>query len=184
MDIKIDISDISLETPRLLLRPFAMADMEDFFEYASVPGVGEAAGWNHHESMEDTRRVLEMFLEEKNVFAVVHKEDKKVIGSVGLHVAGTGGTVYENLPAKEIGYVLSKAYWGQGYMPEAAKAVIKYCFEVLNAELMTVGHYEGNAQSKRVIEKCGFSFWRTYDSEKHGKRVYEYILNRQCMGEG
>ena len=178
MDIKIDITGISLETPRLLLRPFTMADMEDFFEYASVPGVGEMAGWNHHESMEDTRRVLEMFLEEKNVFAVVHKEDKKVIGSVGLHVAGTGGPVYENLPAKEIGYVLSKSYWGQGLMPEAAKAVIQYCFRELKAELMTVGHFQGNDQSKRVIEKCGFSFFRTYRSEKHGKDVYEYVLER------
>ncbi len=176
MDIKIDITGICLETPRLLLRPFAETDLADFNEYASVPGVGEMAGWNHHESLEDTYRVLAMFMEEKNVFALVHKADGKVIGSLGLHVSGTEGTPYELRRSKEIGYVLSKAYWGQGLMPEAVQEVIRYCFWELKAEMLTVGHFDGNDQSKRVIEKCGFSYWRSYRSEKHGKDVHEYMI--------
>lgn len=178
MDIQFDVTKVTLETPRLLLRAFREGDAADFFAYASVPGVGEAAGWKHHESMEDTRRVLGMFLAEKNVFALVHKESGKVIGSLGLHVSSTAGTPCEMLRSKEIGYVLSKAYWGKGLMPEAVNEVIRYCFEDLGVELLTVGHFEGNEQSKRVIEKCGFAFWRSYHSEKHGKDVLEYILKR------
>ena len=162
----------------MLLRAFCEEDAADFFAYASVPGVGEMAGWNHHESMEDTHRVLGMFLEEKNVFALVHKEDGRVIGSLGLHVSHTAGTPFEPLRSKEIGYVLSKAYWGKGLMPEAVGEVIRYCFEELGAEVLTVGHFEGNDQSKRVIEKSGFTFWRSYYSEKHGKGVLEYSLKR------
>jgi ribosomal-protein-alanine N-acetyltransferase len=178
MDIPFDVTKVTLETPRLLLRAFREEDAADFFAYASVPGVGEMAGWNHHESMEDTHRVLGMFLEEKNVFALVHKEDGRVIGSLGLHVSHTAGTPFEPLRSKEIGYVLSKAYWGKGLMPEAVGEVIRYCFEELGAEVLTVGHFEGNDQSKRVIEKSGFTFWRSYYSEKHGKGVLEYSLKR------
>jgi ribosomal-protein-alanine N-acetyltransferase len=125
MDIPFDVTKVTLETPRLLLRAFREEDAADFFAYASVPGVGEMAGWNHHESTEDTHRVLGMFLEEKNVFALVHKEDGRVIGSSGLHVSHTAGTPFEPLRSKEIGYVLSKAYWGKGLMPEAVGEVIR-----------------------------------------------------------
>ena len=63
-------------------------------------------------------------------------------------------------------------------MPEAVGEVIRYCFEELGVEVLTVGHFEGNDQSKRVIEKSGFTFWRSYYSEKHGKGVLEYSLKR------
>ena len=179
MDIQFDVTKVTLETPRLLLRAFREEDAADFFAYASVPGVGEMAGWKHHESTEDTQRVLGMFLVEKNVFALVHKESGRVIGSLGLHVADTQGTPYEDKRCKEIGYVLSKAYWGRGLMPEAVGEVIRYCFEELGAEVLTVGHFEGNDQSKRVIEKSGFTFWRSYHSVKHGKEVFDYVLVKE-----
>ena len=179
MDIQFDVTKVTLETPRLLLRAFREEDAADFFAYASVPGVGEMAGWNHHESMEDTHRVLGMFLTEKNVFALVHKESGRVIGSLGLHVADTQGTPYEEKRCKEIGYVLSKAYWGKGLMPEAVGEVIRYCFEELGAEVLTVGHFEGNDHSRRVIEKCGFTFLRQYHSAKHGKDVFDYVLEKE-----
>ena len=182
MDIQFDVTKVILETPRLLLRGFREEDAADFYAYASVPGVGEMAGWKHHESMADTYRVLGMFLEEKNVFALVHKESGRVIGSLGLHVSSTAGTPYELLRSKEIGYVLAKDFWGKGLMPEAVKEVIRYCFEELGAELLTVGHFRENEQSKRVIEKCGFTFLRSYRSEKHGKDVYEYVLKRETIG--
>ena len=176
MDMKFDVTGVRLETPRLFLRGFEEGDLRDLNEYASVPGVGEMAGWSHHESLEDTRRVLSMFMEEKNVFALVHKQSGRVIGSLGLHVSHLEGTPYETLASKEIGYVLSKAYWGQGLMPEAVQEVIRYCFRELKAELLTVGHFEGNKQSKRVIEKCGFSYLRSCFSEKYGTCVHEYTL--------
>ncbi len=191
MDIMIDTTNIVLETPRLILRAFRQSDMRDFFEYASVEGVGEMAGWKHHESLADTQRVLDMFLAEKNIFALEYKETGKVIGSFGLHNAHLDGTEYALLRAKEIGYVLSKDYWGRGLMCEAVAAVLRFCFETLGTELVTVGHFEDNVQSRRVIEKSGFSFYRMYDSKKHGKNVLEYTyfsedffqktLDKKCL---
>ena len=52
-----------IETKRLILRPFAESDLSDFYEYASVEGVGERAGWKHHESIEESREILSKFIE-------------------------------------------------------------------------------------------------------------------------
>ena len=43
-------------------------------------------------------------------------------------------------------------------MPEAVTAVIHFCFEQLGLDALTVGHFTENGQSKRVIEKCGFTY--------------------------
>ena len=52
MDIQIEITDTILKTERLILRSWREEDVHDFYEYASGEGVGEMAGWRHHESLE------------------------------------------------------------------------------------------------------------------------------------
>ncbi len=82
MNIKIDISEVLIKTEMLVLRAFKEADLADFFEYAKVDGVGEMAGWPHHESIETSKEILDMFIKEKKTFAIEYKG--KVIGSVGI----------------------------------------------------------------------------------------------------
>lgn len=159
MDVKIDLTNIIIETKRLRLRMFHESDLMDFYTYASVPGVGEMAGWPHHKDLETSQRILKRFIEEKEVFAIVHKEHNKVIGSLGLHDSwANDDKQLQSLRTKEIGYVLAKEYWGQGLMPEAVEAVIEYCFQILGIEALTCGHFTENRQSRRVIEKSGFVF--------------------------
>ena len=66
-----------LETQRLILREFKDCDLTDFYEYASVDGVGEMAGWNHHENIETTKEKLDSFITENTVFAIVYKKTTK-----------------------------------------------------------------------------------------------------------
>lgn len=183
MDIQIDVTGTMLETPRLILRPWRESDLKDFFAYASVEGVGERAGWRHHESIEVSRAILEDFMSHKNVFALEHRESGKAIGSLGLHTSWANGEeAYRHLKVKEIGYVLSRDYWGHGLMPEAVKAVIGFCFDVCGLDALTVGHFLENGQSRRVIEKCGFRFVK--ESKYHAKQLdgdfddMKYILLR------
>ena len=84
MNANFKLNGIRLETERLILRPFQPNDLRDFNEYASVEGVGERAGWKHHETMEESERILEHFIEEDKTFAIVFKENNKVIGSLGI----------------------------------------------------------------------------------------------------
>ena len=53
MNAKIDISNVILKTNRLMLRPFNIDDLGDFYEYASVDGVGQMAGWLPHKNKEE-----------------------------------------------------------------------------------------------------------------------------------
>ena len=84
MNAYIDISDTVIKTDRLTLRPWKRSDLDDFFEYASVPGVGEAAGWTHHKTKEESKMILDMFIREKKTFAIEY--EGKVIGSVGIEL--------------------------------------------------------------------------------------------------
>ena len=52
----------TLETERLILRNFKESDLDDLYEYAKVPGVGENAGWPHHEDIESTKKILNDFI--------------------------------------------------------------------------------------------------------------------------
>ena len=184
MDIQIDVTNVEIKTPRLLLRSWQEHDLDDFFAYASVDGVGEMAVWKHHESIAETKNILHSFISDKNVFALELEATKKVIGSLGLHYSwANNDKSLADLRVKEIGYVLSKAYWGQGLMPEAVNAVIEYCFNELDLDALTVGHFVGNAQSKRVIEKTGFAYVTqgTYTAKGLNKTFVEnrYILFRK-----
>lgn len=155
MNVIIDISKTVLKTERLILRPWRLADLDDLFEYASVPGVGEMAGWTHHKNKEESLTILNKFIEEKKTFAIEY--NGKVIGSLGIEwYPENVFKEYSNLKGREIGYVLSKDYWGRGMMPEAVKEVIRYLFEELKLDFLVCGHFVTNNQSRRVQEKCGF----------------------------
>lgn len=159
MNIKIDISNVVLKTDRLILRPWRLTDLDDFYEYAKVDGVGQMAGWLPHENKEKSLVILNMFIEEKKTFAIVYKG--KVIGSLGIEEYSEHHLPeYKDKSGREIGYVLSKDYWGLGIMPEALKEVIKYCFEELKLDFLVCGHFTDNNQSRRVQEKCGFYHYK------------------------
>jgi putative acetyltransferase len=143
-----------LETNRLILRPFQITDLDDLYEYAKNPNVGPKAGWKPHESKDDSFVIINIFIESNEVWALVDKDTKKVIGSVGLHK----DPFRTSDDAKMLGYVLAEEYWGRGLIVEASKAAINYAFKILAVNLLSVQHYTYNHQSKRVIEKCGFHY--------------------------
>lgn len=178
MNKKIDITDVVLTTERLTLRPWRESDLSDFYEYARVDGVGQMAGWNPHRSMEESRMILTSFIRHKKTFALEHQG--KVIGSLGIEEYNEEHySELDQLQGREIGYVLSREYWGRGLMTEAVKAVIPWLFYEQKLDFILVGHFERNARSRRVIEKCGFRYIKTTDFETRYDTVetsVEYIL--------
>lgn len=154
----VDVTHVTIETERLILRPWQESDLEDFHEYSRVDGVGQMAGWIPHKSIEESRTILGFFISGKKTLALELKETGKVIGSIGLEEFDPRDPHGKEMQGREIGYVLSKAYWGRGLMPEAVSAVIGYCFNTLHFDYVTCGHFVRNSQSRRVIEKTGFRF--------------------------
>lgn len=162
MNAEFDITGIKIETDRLILREWNLNDLDDLFEYASVPGVGECAGWPHHADIQESAFRLDRFINGKRTFAIVYKENNKVIGSFGVEFYGREEdlTEFTNYKGREIGFVLSKDYWGKGLMTETVKAVIDYLFDVLDYDFLLCGHFDFNVRSGRVQEKCGFIPYR------------------------
>lgn len=178
MNAKIDVTGMILRTPRLLLRPWRETDLEDLYAYARVEGVGQMAGWLPHKSIEESREILKRFIEEKKTLAI--ELEGKVIGSLGIeYYREENHPALNDLQGREIGYVLSKDYWGRGLMPEAVRAVTAYLFETEKLDFLLVGHFVWNRQSARVIEKCGFRYVQSvlhktrYETWEETK---EYIL--------
>ncbi len=162
MNANFNINGIQIQTERLVLRAFKQSDLDDFFEYASVEGVGERAGWRHHQNKEESQAILDSFIEHDKTFAICLKENGKVIGSLGVEMYGMEDrlTEFDGYKGRELGFVLGKAYWGKGFMTEAVSAVMNYLFDEIDLDFLLCGHYDFNEQSKRVQQKCGFKPYR------------------------
>jgi putative acetyltransferase len=162
---------ITFETQRLILRPFLETDLDELYENCRNPKIGPMAGWGPHKDKDETARILKIFMDEEEVWAIVSKETNKLIGSLGLHT----DRLRSSEDIKMLGYVLAEDYWGKGYMVEAAKLAIKYAFENLKLTLLSVNHFTFNHQSKRVIEKCGFHYEGTlrYAAKTYDGTVYD-----------
>ena len=184
MNASIDITGITLKTQRLILRPWRQKDLDDFYEYARVDGVGQMAGWLPHENKETTQMVLDSFIAHQKTFAL--ELDGKVIGSLGIeNYKEDEFPELDKLQGRSIGYVLSKDYWGRGLMPEAVKAVQKYLFEESGLDFLIVSHYVWNGQSRRVIQKCGFQYLKTIQLQTRYETTEDtlvYLLRKEDWG--
>ena len=174
MNAEINISNVILETDRLILRTWELKDLDDFFEYASVEGVGEKAGWEHHKSKDKSLEILKMFIEEKKVFAIVLKENQKVIGSIGIEeLSEELDKDLDNLRGRELGYVLNKDYWNKGIMKEAVSKVVDYCFNTLKLNFLMASYFNYNIASKRVLENLNFKFYKDIIIETRYNNIKE-----------
>ena len=175
MNFPIDLTDKELRTERLVLRAWRESDLEDFYAYARVDGVGQAAGWLPHKDREESRAILTRFIDGKHEFAITL--GGKAIGSLGIHDYGEVFGEFSDLRGKEIGFVLSKEHWGKGYMTEAVRAVIRYLFEEEKTDFILCGHFSENERSRRVQKKCGFVPYRSLVFDTHLGQKKPGILN-------
>ncbi len=149
-----------METERLILRKWKETDAEDLFEYARAPDVGPIAGWPPHRSVEESLDVIRNVFDGAECYAVCEKENGKAIGAIELKLNGHTDMT-ERDDECELGYWLGKPFWGRGYMPEAAKEIIRHGFEDLGMNTIWCGYYDGNRKSARVQEKLGFVYHHT-----------------------
>ncbi len=165
----------TLHTPRLILRAWRHSDVDDLYAYDSDPAVGPPAGWQPHTDTHASLQILRSFIRKDDTWAIQDRASGRVIGSIGLHE----DTHRANPAARMIGYVLARPYWGRGLMSEAVGRALRFAFDELALDMVTVYHYPSNDRSRRVIEKCGFVYEGTlrrasliYDGTVHDARCY------------
>lgn len=177
MNKEIDVTGRTIKTERLTLRPFCQDDLDDFYEYAKVDGVGQMCGWLPHKNLEESKEILDIFIAGKNQFALVY--NNKVIGSIGIEKYNEKELdEFSSLKGREVGYVLSKDYWGQGLMSEAIQGVIKYLFEEVKLDFIAGSFFKRNNRSRRVQEKNGFKFYKDiiYETRYGTKEDSVYMI--------
>lgn len=144
----------SLETERLVMRPFRLADVDAIAGLANDEAVArntlnipypyardDAVAWvtSHAEQLERREAVT---------YAVTERGLDRVVGAVGLILE------LEHERA-ELGYWLGRPYWGRGYATEAAAAVMRWGFEAFDLHRIHASHFPRNPASGRVLEKLG-----------------------------
>ncbi|MDE6442062.1 MAG: GNAT family N-acetyltransferase [Clostridia bacterium] len=155
-----------LHTKRLTLRPFTVDDAEEMYKnWASDPEVTKYVTWPPHASVEDTRTLLNIWVEETKKpenynWAIVYHDGAKdiLIGNISFV------RVKDYDERATIGYCMSKKYWGKGIMTEAFSEVLRYSFEELGLYRVDGEHVAQNIGSGRVMEKCGLKYEGTLRS--------------------
>lgn len=137
----------TLETQRLILREWHETEIDDLFYIMKNPSVIDG-GWMPHADKKMTSDVLDEYMKMNDRWAVALKTGKKVIGCIRPHPDNNRGRYY----AKTVNYVLSEAYWRNGYMTEALRRVGRYAFEELNIDLLSAVHYPNNIKPKKCLK--------------------------------
>lgn len=164
MNKKIDNSNAYLKIDgRFILRAWKKEDLPDLHEMLIVEGVPENLGFRHSQTMEDTQKKLDGYLDEKCNFAIVDTKVNKVIGSLGLEKYTPSELLvsYDKDYGRELYGYVSPEYWGHRIMSRSIRQVMEYGFEKENLDFIIAGHFHDNIKSKRMIKSYGFTYTNT-----------------------
>jgi ribosomal-protein-alanine N-acetyltransferase len=163
----------TIETERLLLRRFSKNDAGAMYRnWASDPEVTKYLTWPAHTSVNVSRAVLEEWAasySQENYYQwaiVLKKHGNDPIGSISAVDQN------DDLSMIHIGYCIGKAWWHQGIMSEALKAVMDYFFDKVGANRIETRHDPRNSHSGMVMKKCGMRYEGT---------MRESDRNNQCI---
>lgn len=145
---------MELRTDRLILKKLDRRDAEVLYAYWSREEVRKFQSF-HPRSLQHVEEFFKDLAEVPDVedtwfqLGIHLKEEKKLIGDLGLHFLPDGCQV-------EIGYTLDPCYQKKGYAAEAMHEILKYLFEKLQKHRVTASVDPLNENSIRLLEKLGF----------------------------
>ncbi|MBN2304733.1 MAG: GNAT family N-acetyltransferase [Anaerolineae bacterium] len=171
----------AIETVRLRLRPFRRDDAEVYYHTLMTdPDVQRYLPGGQPRPREQAEPQMVHFQDHWTQhgfggWAVIHKADGALIGQCGLqYVAGR--------PEIELFYALAKPYWGRGLAPEAARAALRYGFEIMGFDRIVAVFAPENAASERVMIKLGMAHQGTL--EAYNTVLPCYAITRQEFRPG
>ena len=142
-----------IHTARMLLRKPRATDAQLMFTaYAQDPAVTRYLMWRPHANIAQTRTVIDRFLiewekQEGFCWFLFTNDTGEMIGSIAARPENNGFN---------LGFLLARAYWGNGYMPEAIAAVVAWAFTESWVSRVSAACDMENHASARALEKAGF----------------------------
>lgn len=168
-----------IETPRLLLRPLELSDLEGMWELDSNPKVHRYLGNNPVTEKSFLEKVIlgvQKQVQENGFgrFAVEWKETGAFVGWAGLKL------VKEPLNGKmeyvDVGYRIIERFWGKGIGYEGAWYALKYGFSILNLNEIYASAQVENRASNRILTKCGMTLIQEYEEDQSLVNEYRITL--------
>ena len=173
------MSDVVLETDRLILRHLVPGDLDALADIYADPDVRRffpEGTLTYEETREELEWIIDVYYGRYGygLWATVLKETGAFIGRCGLLpwkvVPGVDGGPGLDGPDEfpdettvvevELAYLLAKDQWGRGLGTEAARAIVDYAFERLHLTRLICLFEPENDASRRVAEKVGFTYER------------------------
>ncbi|MGH1336142.1 MAG: GNAT family N-acetyltransferase [Aureispira sp.] len=170
---------ILIETPRLILRALEKTDVLGLFELDSQPKVHEFIGTPPLTKPEQALaiiKVLQQQYQENGIgrYAVIDKASNNFLGWCGLKLWRT--PLNGQINFYELGYRFIPKYWGKGYATESAQAWVNYGFDNFQIEALYAITDPLNVNSKKVLQKVGFT--ETEEIDWEGEPVSWFELER------
>ena len=156
-------------TNRLLLRKFNVFDAEEVFKnWSNDEEVTKYLTWNPHTNLNVTKDLLDSWVLNYKIpstynWGIELRDTFNIIGNVGVI------NFNEKNLSCEIGYCLSRKYWGKGIMSEALEEVINYLFSKVNFNRIEAKHHVDNIASGKVMLKCKMKYEGTLREFRRGK---------------
>jgi [ribosomal protein S5]-alanine N-acetyltransferase len=147
----------TLQTPRLTLRPYRLADTADLVRLAGTREVAAMTlriphPYTEHDAVEFITSCRADFdLGRSARFAIALRGSGEFCGGIGLRIMS------EHRRA-ELGYWLGVPYWGKGYATEASQEILRFGFETLKLRRIYASYVTENPASGRVLEKIGMRY--------------------------
>lgn len=169
MEAKILITE--LQTERLKLKKMDVSNSSSLFKIWSDPDVTKFMNINSFTDESQAIEMIEMFdlLSQENKairYSIFHVESNQIIGSCGYNSLD-----FENLKA-EIGYEISKEYWGNGFASEAVLTLVNYAFHNLHFNRIEAKIEPDNKNSIKLVEKLNFQFEGTLRKSERSKDTF------------
>jgi RimJ/RimL family protein N-acetyltransferase len=163
------MTEVTLETERLIMRMLRVEDFEAYAALCADPEVMRFLGGKAFDRLESWRQICatvgHWHFRGYGIWAVEEKSSGQFIGRIGLHYP-------ETWPGFELGWTLARHAWGKGYATEAARRALEYAFTEMNRDRVISLIHPDNQPSIRVAERIGETEQGRTELLGHEVRIY------------
>ncbi len=146
-----------LENQTIYLRTFKDADVDFILKLGSDDLYRQTAGFAAIHTAEEAQKILQIYQKYPNDYVICLKATDQPIGFIELNERGIDERSHL-ADTREVGFILLKEFWGQGYMTMALMLVFDHAFDEMKISEIWAGHYENNRRSAHFLQKMGFEF--------------------------
>lgn len=146
-----------MEEQEIFLRHFTIEDAPTLLEWGQNSRYHQLAGFEKIDNLEQAKQAAKRYAARQASYAICLKDNRKVIGLVELYERGVDERSGLD-KTKEVGFMLTQAYEGHGYMTQALNKIFEMAFKQEGQEEIWSSTIDDNFHAQSLLEKLGFKY--------------------------